>query len=450
MNLRVKTVLNFFLGLFLCQALSPLVARKAEDKPVVVLYESKTRLHRIALDGIQTKIKVKALDLAQAEEFKECDRAFALAIAIGKPALDKGLEYCRSTPVLFSLVSAPRFFDYKKHNHLTGVSFDLSYRLFLSELKKVLPEGSRIGFIYSSEINNFLTAEMDYVESEFGFTGIRVQAESREQMGPRLKALLETDRVQALWVMPDPLYTPSVFKKLADVCREKKVLLITNFEALVRESGAALALAPNYFDTGVQTAELALRVLAGRAPVDLPYERPRQFGVYVNLKLFEQLGIELPVDLKYKDRVTTLLDEGQDLLKAEKPGEALKLFREALKLDKKNPTAQYFVNSLTAQENYAAALGKIRNGNRLGALPLLIAASPFLSDARQRLQALRSELYGNATQIFERGVQQFRSKRYKECIQSMNLVLMIIPNHKEAEIYKEKATKRAKAVSAIQ
>jgi antibiotic biosynthesis monooxygenase (ABM) superfamily enzyme len=51
--------------------------------------------------------------------------------------------------------------------------------------------------------------------------------------------------------------------------------------------------------------------------------------------------------------------------------------------------------------------------------------------------------------IFEQGVSNFKNKKYQECINTMNLVLMIDPGNREAEIYREKAGKRAKAVSAI-
>lgn len=429
--------------------LRPHLAEK--DKQIYVLYEKGSRFQEITLDGIQSKLAhTKPLVLGDEAPLKNCDDGeTAAVIAIGKPSLDKALETCKTTPVVFSLVSAPRFSDYKSHKNVTGVSFDLSFRLFLAEFQKIMKSGSRIGFIYSSPQNEFLTTEIDYVESEFNFTGVRLKIENREQIGAKIKQLIEEEKVKAIWVLPDPLYNQAIFRKLADLCAEKGVLLVTNFEVLVNEAGAAIALAPSYFDTGVQTAEMTQKIISGTNPADVAYQRPRQSGVYLNLKLFQELKIDLPDDLRFKEKVTTLLNEAQELQKDGNTGSALAKFREVLKYDKKNATATYFVNSIQARANLNGAYARIQSGNRRGAIPLLIAASPFLPEARSRLASLRAELRGEVGGIFQQGVAQFKNKKYQECINTMNLVLMIDPGNREAEIYKEKSGKRAKAVSAI-
>ncbi|MBN8219547.1 MAG: hypothetical protein J0L53_01410 [Spirochaetes bacterium] len=422
-----------------------------KGKHTYILYEKGSRFQEITLDGILSRLPTaKPLVLGDESALKNCDDGgTAAVITIGKPSLDKALETCKTTPVVFSLVSAPRFGDYKSHRNVTGVSFDLSFRLFLTEFQKVMKPGSRIGFIYSSAQNEFLTTEIDYVESEFNFTGVRVKIENREQIGAKVKQLIEEEKVKAIWVLPDPLYNQAIFRKLADLCAEKGILLVTNFEVLVTEAGAAIALAPSYFDTGVQTGEMAQKIIAGINPYDVSYQRPRQSGVYLNLKLFQELRIDLPDDLRFKEKVTTLLNDAQELQKDGNTGSALVKFREVLKYDKKNATATYFVNSIQARANLNGAYARIQSGNRRGAIPLLIAASPFLPEARARLASLRAEMRGEVGGIFAQGVAQFKNKKYQECINTMNLVLMIDPGNREAEIYKEKSGKRAKAVSAI-
>ncbi|MBV6492517.1 MAG: hypothetical protein LDLANPLL_00511 [Turneriella sp.] len=418
---------------------------------VRIVYEKGSRFQEITLDGIQSRLThAKAFALGDDAAFNNCDGGgVAVLIAIGKPSLDRAMAACKETPVVFSLVSAPRLGDIKSHSNVTGVSFDLSFRLFLAEFQKILKPGARIGFIYSSPENEFLATEIDYVESEFNFTGIRLHAESRDELGAKIQQLMEKDKVSAIWVLPDPLYNQAIFRKLADLCAEKGVLLVTNFEVLVSDAGAAIALAPSYFDTGVQTAEVAQKVLEGTPPFDISYQRPRTSGVYLNLPLFERLKINLPNDLRYKEKVTTLLNEAQDLQKAGQVQQALPKFREVLRYDKKNTTAHYFINSIESKNHYNTALKRINAGNKIGAIGLLIASSPFLPEARTRLTSLRAELRGQVPGIFRRGVAQFRGKKYRDTINTMNLVLMIEPTHHEAQLYKEKAEKRAKAVSAI-
>lgn len=429
---------------------SPLHADKKTEKPIYALYENQVKIQAITLSGITSKLSgIRELTLDKAGELSGCDTRAALVIAIGRAALDKALEYCKETPVVFTLVSAPQQGNYKVLPNVTGVSFDLSFRLFLNELKKILPEGSKIGFIYSSAQNDFLTGEMSYLESDYNLMGVRLIAEERAQIGAHVKHLIENEQVRGIWVLPDPLYNQAVFKKLADICREKRTLLITTFEVLVKEAGAALALAPNYFDTGVQTAELVQKIVAGTSPRQIAYQRPRQFGVYINLELFEQWKMELPLELKYKEKVTTLLNLAIDLQNAGKSTEALPKFREALKYDKQNSTARYFVDLIEARQNYATALSRINSGNKLAALPLLLSAARVLPEARAQVAGVRADLRGEAQNFFQRGVTQFKNRKYNDCIQSMNMALMIDPNLKEAELYKEKSNRRARAVAAI-
>ena len=195
----------------------------AKDKHMYVLYEKGSRIQEIALDGIRSKLGgVTPVTLGDEAVIKNCDSGnTSLVIAIGKPSLDKALESCKSTPVVFSLVSAPRFGTYKTHRNLTGVSFDLSFRLFLAEFQKILKPGSRIGFVYSSAVNEFLTTEIDYVESDFNFTGMRALVDNREQIGPKVKQLIEEEGVKAIWVLPDPLYNQAIFKKTFRCLRRK-------------------------------------------------------------------------------------------------------------------------------------------------------------------------------------------------------------------------------------
>ncbi|GAB4424653.1 MAG: hypothetical protein OHK0011_05440 [Turneriella sp.] len=420
------------------------------EKPVYVLFESSVKIQTIALSGIVSRLpQIQQLPMEKAEELSGCDNNAGLVIAIGRTALDKAIGYCKETPVVFSLVSAPQQEVYKALPNVTGVSLDLSFRLFLTELKKVLPAGSTIGFVYSSPQNDFLTGEMNYIESDFNLIGKRLIAEDRAQVGAHIRHLIENDEARAIWVLPDPLYNQSVFRKLAEICRAKKVLLVTTFEVLVKEAGAALALAPNYFDTGVQTAELAQSVLAGTPPSRLAYQRPRQSGVYINLPLFEEWQIDLPVELKYKEKVTTLLNLAIDLQNAGKSQEALPKFREALKYDKQNSTARYFVTLIEARQNYALAMGHLGAGRKLAALPLLLSAARILPEARGPLANVRAELRGEAQNYFQRGVAHFKNRKFNDCIQAMNVALMIDPSLKEAELYKEKSNRRARAVAAI-
>jgi putative ABC transport system substrate-binding protein len=66
------------------------------------------------------------------------------------------------------------------------------------------------------------------------------------------------------------------------------------------QKGALASYGVDYFDLGKQTARLAVQVLAGRKPSEIPSEPPRKFHFVINLKSASQLGIEIPESVLIK------------------------------------------------------------------------------------------------------------------------------------------------------
>lgn len=420
---------------------------------VYFVYSEAIKLHKITLNGFQSKRENIELVESQAvmRKLSDCEtKKDSIVVVLGKDLLDNVLQYCQKVPVVFAHVSAPQTGDYRtNYTNATGIGFEVSLRYFLEDLKRLVPEGSRIGFIYSSDTNDFLTNEIKYLEVEYGLIGERFRIETREELGEAIKNLIDEKKIKVLWVMPDPIYNRAVFRKLAEICIEKKVILVTNFEALVKEVGAAFALAPSYFDVGVQLTQIVAKIEKGVPPYQIPFAQPQKIGTYVNTEVFKKLGIAIPEDIKNREKVTDLVDMGMDLLNMGQSKEALAKFREALRYDKKSTVANYYVNLLEAKENYAIALELLQNQNTIAALPYLVMAADFLAEARAKLNMVRQELKGELNRFLKEGVAAFQQKKYKECIQNMKIVLMLEPNHREAELYIEKAEKRARAVAEI-
>ncbi len=424
----------------------------AAGKQIYLFHDPTVKLYRITASGfLSQKEQARVIPAPEAETIlRNCDAtADKIMVTLGQDMLNKALSYCRTTPVIFAHVSAPQQAGYRGYPNVTGISFELSLRPYLTELKKLLPRGSHIGFIYSTEQNEFIATEMDYLEAEFNLIGVRKKIDSREKLGETVQELIERDGIAALWVMPDPLYNRAVFRRLAEICREKKIILVTNFEALVKEAGAALALAPSYFDVGLQLAEITTAIEKGISPRNIAFGQPQKIGAYINPAVFAQIGITPPADLRNREKVTLLVDEAQDQLTAGNTAAALTKFREALRLDRQNTVAEYYVRLLEARENYQEANNLLQAGKSLQALPLLISAAATLPEARAKLISLRGELQNQAATLLRNGKEAFHTKKYNQCLQAMNLVLMIDPGNSEAALYREKAQRRAQAVADI-
>jgi putative ABC transport system substrate-binding protein len=60
------------------------------------------------------------------------------------------------------------------------------------------------------------------------------------------------------------------------------------------ETGAILGYGPRFTDIYRQRARIAVKLLRGAKPADIPVEQPTRFELVVNLKAAKAIGHELP------------------------------------------------------------------------------------------------------------------------------------------------------------
>ena len=70
------------------------------------------------------------------------------------------------------------------------------------------------------------------------------------------------------------------------------------------ERGALATLGIDYERLGRQTAEMALRILKGEKPQDMPVESQKDMELLINMKAAELMKVTIPDDLKKQaDRI---------------------------------------------------------------------------------------------------------------------------------------------------
>ena len=62
-------------------------------------------------------------------------------------------------------------------------------------------------------------------------------------------------------------------------------------------AGALFALDCDYDDIGKQAGEVALLILCGNSPYEVPITTPRKIYLSINQKTAERIGIEIPAAL---------------------------------------------------------------------------------------------------------------------------------------------------------
>ena len=90
--------------------------------------------------------------------------------------------------------------------------------------------------------------------------------------------------------------TGASFASIAQVAKQSRIPLFAFASGQARK-GAFMTLSTDYYDNGVASARLAMRVLNGEHPAKIPFEPVLKTRFTVNLGAARQLGITIPESL---------------------------------------------------------------------------------------------------------------------------------------------------------
>jgi ABC-type uncharacterized transport system substrate-binding protein len=224
-----------------------------------------------------------------------------LIIPCTTPALQGALRRGRGTPLVFTLVANPLLAGAGKsdNDHLpfvTGSYLHAPFEEGLRRLKTCLPGTRRIGTLYvPAEVNSVfykeqLEATARKLELEIEALGVSSSAEVSDG------ALALCGRnIDVICQISDNL-TGATFASIAQVARSSRIPLMS-FASSQARKGAFMALSTDYYDNGVASARIAMRVLNGEHPAQIPFEPVLKTRFIVNLAAASQLGITIPESL---------------------------------------------------------------------------------------------------------------------------------------------------------
>ena len=217
------------------------------------------------------------------------------------PALQGALRRGRGKPLVFTLVANPILAGAGKSNedHLpfvTGSYVDAPFEEGLRRLKTCLPGTRRIGTLYvPAEVNSAfykeqLEATAKKLDLEIEALGVSSSAEVTDGA-----LALCGRRIDVFCQISDNL-TGSTFASIAQVARNSRIPLFA-FASGQARLGAFMTLSTDYYDNGVASARLAMRVLKGDDPAQIPFEPVLKTRFSVNLAAASLLGITIPDSL---------------------------------------------------------------------------------------------------------------------------------------------------------
>ena len=223
-----------------------------------------------------------------------------LIMPISTPALQASLRQSGGLPIVFSSVGdgVRAGAGKSETDHLpnvTGISTRSPFKKMAELIKASVPGVQAAGTLFSpAEINSELYRQwFEEALTEEGLTLKSVPVNTSADVSESTTVLLRSG-IQVVAQIADNATRPGyaqIIKRTSDAG-----MAFFCFDSAGMKDGAALALARDYYHTGIEAAEVAVRVLRGTSPGEIPFTNTRTETLEINPLILGRTGISLPED----------------------------------------------------------------------------------------------------------------------------------------------------------
>lgn len=204
-------------------------------------------------------------------------------------------------PVIYTAVTDPvaaELVDEEGNpvGEITGTSDRLPVKQQLEMIRTMLPKASTIGILYTTSEANSESAIKDYesMAQEYGFTIETAGITATADIPLAAEGLL--GKVDCLTNLTDNTVVSSL-PAILEMANEKNIPVFGSEIEQVK-LGCLAAEGLDYVALGKQTGKMAAQVLKREKKAsEIPYETIEEASLYLNTKVAENLGIEVPSEL---------------------------------------------------------------------------------------------------------------------------------------------------------
>lgn len=217
-------------------------------------------------------------------------------VAIATPSAQAVVAATKSIPVVYSAVTDPVAAQLvpsmqASGTNVSGVSDTLALEKQVELIKQVVPDAKRVGIVYNpGEANSVVVVErLRELLPQSDMTLVEATAARTVDVGAAARSLV--GKVDVIYTNTDNNVV-SAYEALVKVGTDAKIPLVaSDTDSVVR--GAIAALGVNYYDLGLQTGKMVIRILEGENPGDIASETSDKLELYVNLGAAKNQGVEL-------------------------------------------------------------------------------------------------------------------------------------------------------------
>ena len=221
-----------------------------------------------------------------------------LLITVTTPALQAALRRGGKTPIVFTVVSdgiaagAGRTADDHLPN-VTGIQFRGAYPDMLALIGEYFPDIRTLGTLFVPGEVNMVREKERLIEAAntVGMEIVTVAVNSASEMVDAALSLTSR-RVDGICHLPGNLVSAG-FPSVLEAARKARVPIFS-FHSGQARSGAVLALARDYYDSGREAGMVAARVMRGEDPATIPIRTYDKNKLMVNVKAALDIEMVIP------------------------------------------------------------------------------------------------------------------------------------------------------------
>ncbi len=223
-----------------------------------------------------------------------------LVLAIATPAAQATAQAITDIPVLITAVTEPVEAGLVESweapgSNVTGTSDLNPVADQLSLIPEIAPDAKTVGIVYSSgEVNSEVQVELaQEAADELGLELELATVSNKSEVLQAAQSL--AGNVDAFYVPTDNTIVDAL-ESMIQVAEESQIPLIVGEGDSVERGGLA-TWGINYEKLGYQTGEMAIKILEGENPAEMPVETLEDIELSINVSAAERMGVDIPQEL---------------------------------------------------------------------------------------------------------------------------------------------------------
>ncbi|UCC38999.1 MAG: hypothetical protein JSV96_14485 [Candidatus Aminicenantes bacterium] len=219
-------------------------------------------------------------------------------ISLSTPALQVTANANKKIPHVFGFVTDPYRMGVARttHDHLphlTGVATLQPVEKTIEVMRELFPKAKKIGIVWNpaEACSEACTYKAREAAKQYNFELLEANVSSTSEVLDALNTLISKDI--DLFITSGDNTVNMALETIAKKLKQFKIPYFTNVPLDV-EKGSFVSIGADYYEVGKETARMAVRVINGEDPKDIPIKNYAPEKMTINLSLAKLYGIDVP------------------------------------------------------------------------------------------------------------------------------------------------------------